>query len=254
MLIDKVFIRRASTGSREFARGSSNPLLPVIAAFVFFIGFVGFSLWFTLRAKGPQVVSQGSSAGGFPTAPALPSNPSAANPKGNSTPGFPAGPSAQPFAQPSAPTPASPRSPFSSSSPAPQSVILDASTARQLVESWLVYKKTIFSSPYDTSAIENYVVNPGPLYSDITRPGGSVDWLRSNNSSYYYIELKVLDVSDFRQFPDRAHLTVRIAEDLELRTPRGIDRSKSGRKTQSWVYELKHNQGKWLVYDYRKDI
>ncbi|MCF8140611.1 MAG: IMS domain-containing protein [Cyanobium usitatum Tobar12.5m-G36] len=128
------------------------------------------------------------------------------------------------------------------------------STARQLVESWLVYKKTIFSTPYDISAIENFVVNPGPLYSDITRPGGSVDWLRSNNSSYYYRELKVLDVSDFRQFPDRAHLTVRIVEDLELRTPRGIDRSKSGRKTQSWVYELKLNQYKWLVYDYRKDI
>ena len=250
MLIDKVLVRRASTRSCDFARGSSSPLLPVIAAFVFFIGFVGISLWFTLRAKGPQVVSQGSNAGGFPTAPALPSNPSAANPNGNSTPGFPAGPSAQP----SAPTPASPRSPFSSSSPAPQSVTLDVSTARQLVESWLVYKKTIFSTPYDISAIENFVVNPGPLYSDITRPGGSVDWLRSNNSSYYYRELKVVDVSDFRQFPDRAHLTVRIVEDLELRTPRGIYRSKSCRKTQSWVYELKLNQYKWLVYDYRKDI
>ena len=46
----------------------------------------------------------------------------------------------------------------------------------------------------------------------------------------------------------------RIVEDLELRTPRGIDPSKSGRKTQSWVYELKLNQYKWLVYDYRKDI
>ena len=101
MLIDKVLVRRASTSSCDFARGSSSPLLPVIAAFVFFIGFVGISLWFTLRAKGPQVVSQGSNAGGFPTAPALPSNPSAANPNGNSTPGFPAGPSAQH----SAPTP-----------------------------------------------------------------------------------------------------------------------------------------------------
>ena len=250
MSIEKVLLRQASTRSRESARGSSNPLLPVIAAFVFFIAFVGVSLWFTLRTRGPQVISQGSSVGGFPTAPALPSNPSAANPNGNSAPGFPAGPSAQS----SAPAPASPRSPFSSSSPAPQSANLDATSARQLVESWLAYKKTIFSSPYDISAIENYVVNPGPLYSDITRPGGSVDWLRSNNSSYYYKELKVLDVADFRQFPDRAHLTVRIVEDLELRTPRGVDRSKSGRKTQSWVYELKFNQGKWLVYDYRKDI
>jgi hypothetical protein len=97
-------------------------------------------------------------------------------------------------------------------------------------------------------------VNPGPLYSDIAKVGGSVDWLRSNKSSYIYNDLKILDVSDFRQFPDRAHLTVRVLEDLELRTPRGVDRSKSGRKTQSWVYELKLHNGRWLVYDYRKDV
>ena len=250
MLIEKVLLKQASSSGRVFERGSSNPLLPVLAAFVFFIAFVGVSLWFTLRAKGPQLGPQGSSVGGFPAAPALPSNTAPAIPNANSAPGFPGGP----FAHSSAPPPASARSPFSSSAPPPQSANLDASTARQLVESWLAYKKTIFSSPYDISAIENHVVNPGPLYSDITRPGGSVDWLRSNNSSYYYKELKILDVADFRQFPDRAHLTVRIFEDLELRTPRGTDRSKSGQKTQSWVYELKFNLGKWLVYDYRKDI
>lgn len=250
MSIEKVLLHQASTRFHESTRGASNPLLPVVAAFVFFIAFVGVSLWFTLRARDPQVLSQVPSVGGFPTSPALPSNPPVANPNVNSSPGFPAAPSAQP----SVPTPATPQSPFLSSSPTSQSANLDASTARQLVESWLAYKKSIFSPPYDISAIGNYVVNPGPLYSDITRPGGSVDWLRSNNSSYYYKELRVLDVADFRQFPDRAHLTVRIVEDLELRTPRGIDRSKSGRKTQSWVYELKFNQGKWLVYDYRKDI
>lgn len=219
--------------------------MPVIAAFVFFIAFVAFSLWFTLRGRGPHILSQPSSVGGFPTAPGHPSNSSHAHPNGNSAPGFSVGPSAS--------SSASPRSPFLSPSPAPQSANLDATTARQLVESWLAYKKIIFSLPYDTSHIENYVINPGPLYSDITGPSGSVDWLRSNNFSYYYKELKILEVADFRQFPDRAHLTVRIVEDLELRTPLGIDHSKSGRKTQSWVYELKFDQGKWLVYDYRKD-
>jgi len=246
VLIEKLLLRQVSARSSESARGSSNALLPVIAAFVFFIAFVAFSLWFSLRGRGPQVLSQRSSIGGFPTAPAHSSNPSPSSPNGNSAPGFPVGPSAQ--------SSASSHSPFSSPSPAPQSANLDSTTARHLVESWLAYKKTIFSSPYDISDIENYVVNPGPLYSDITGPGGSVDWLRSNNFSYYFNELKILEVSDFRQFPDRAHLSVRIVEDLELRTPLGIDRSKSGRKTQSWVYELKFNQGKWLVYDYRKDI
>lgn len=247
--MDKVLLRPASTSPRQCARGSSTPLLPVLAAFVFFVVLAAVSLWLTMRSRGPQVVSQASSLGGFPTAPALPTNPSSANTNVNSGPGFPTGPSVQT----PGPSHAAPGSPFSSS-PAPPSSNLDATSARQLVESWLAYKKTIFSSPYDIKDIENHVVNPGPLYSDITRPTGSVDWLRSNNSSYYYKELKILDVADFRQFPDRAHLTVRIIEDLELRTPRGVDRAKSGRKTQSWVYELKYNQGKWLVYDYRKDI
>lgn len=245
----KVLLRPASSSSHQCTRGSTTPLLPILAAFIFFVVFAGVSLWLTMRSRGPQVVSQGSSTGGYPTAPALPSNPSSANTNTNSAPGFPSGPSVQS----PAPSPAAPGSPFSSS-PAPPSSNLDATTARQLVESWLAYKKTIFSSPYDITAIENHVVNPGPLYSDITRPGGSVDWLRSNSASYYYKELKVLNVADFRVFPDRAHLTVRILEDLELRTPRGVDRTKSGQKTQSWVYELKFNQGKWLVYDYRKDI
>ncbi|MCP9807886.1 ARC6/PARC6 family protein [Cyanobium sp. HWJ4-Hawea] len=247
---DKLLLRTASTRALNSARGSSNPLLPVLAAFAFFIAFVGLSLWFTQRAKGPQVAPQGSSAGKFPTSQALQSVPAAVNPNLNLVPGFPARQSAQA----SSPSPAPPQSPFSSSFASPQSANLDASTAYQLVESWLSYKKAVFSAPYNISSIENYLVNPGPLYSDITRSGGSIDWLRSNNFSYYYRELKILGSSDFRQFPDRAHLTVRILEDLELRTPRGIDRSKSGRKTQSWIYELKFNKGKWLIYDYRKDV
>jgi len=228
--------------------GSLNPLVPVLAAFVFFLLFVGTSLWFIARSRFAGVNQQGAISSGFPTAPPL--SGSASSPPGTVplNPGFPiAGGASSP---PASNTPSPFSSPFSSGSSGSQ---LDVASARQLVETWLQYKKTIFSSPYDTSRLDQYVVNPGPLHSDITRPRGSVDWLRSNNSSYFYKDLSILDVSDFRQFPDRAHLTVKILEDLELRTPSGVDRSKSGRKTQSWVYELKLHNGKWLVYDYRKD-
>ena len=228
--------------------GSSNPLVPVLAAFVFFLLFVGTSLWFIARSRLTGPNQQGAISSGFPTAPPL--SGSASSPPGNLplNPGFPSSGGASSPSSSNTPSPFA--SPPSSGSSASQ---LDAASARQLVESWLQYKKTIFSSPYDTSRLDQYVVNPGPLHSDITRPRGSVDWLRSSNSSYFYKDLSILDVSDFRQFPDRAHLTVKILEDLELRTPSGVDRSKSGRKTQSWVYELKLHNGKWLVYDYRKD-
>jgi hypothetical protein len=277
-------------------RGSSNPYIPIIAAFVFFVLFASLSLWLTLRPRGRQALTSNMNRSAFQSQPNAFSRPSPPYPSSNTVTGFPIGglskastlgpspfaassPNQQSVNSVSSRVPAltqsplsshlstqqssnsvpsrssaSASSPFSASQSSGQAGNLDASDARRLVEAWLAYKKTIFSSPYDVSSIENYIVNPGPLYSDITRSGGSVDWLRSNNSSYKYNELSIVNVSDFRQFPDRAHLTVRIFEDLELLTPTGIDRSKSGRKTQSWVYELKYNRGKWLVYDYRKDV
>lgn len=227
--------------------GSSNPLLPVLAAFVFFLLFVGVSLWFIARSRIAATSQQNGISSGFPTAPPISGGFNSPPSTAALSPGFPSPAGGTPPASSSSTSPFSPPSSFGSPTQ------LDAASARQLVESWLQYKKTIFSSPYDISRLDQYVVNPGPLHSDITKPRGSVDWLRSSNSSYFYRDLNILDVSDFRQFPDRAHLTVKILEDLELRTPAGVDRSKSGRKTQSWVYELKLHNGKWLVYDYRKD-
>jgi len=227
--------------------GSSNPLLPILAAFVFFLLFVALSLWFIARSRIAGTSQQNPVSSGFPTAPPISGRPNSPTSNGALSPGFPSTAGGPPQSSSSSTSPFSPRSSFGSPTQ------LDAASARHLVESWLQYKRTIFSSPYDISRLDQYVVNPGPLHSDITKPRGSVEWLRSRNSSYFYRDLNILDVFDFRQFPDRAHLTVKILEDLELRTPSGVDRSKSGRKTQSWVYELKLHNGKWLIYDYRKD-
>lgn len=243
-----IISRRSRLATKSAQLGSANPIVPVLAAFIFFLLFVAGSLWFIARSRMPATAPTVASNGTFPTAPGSNRPPGAPLPNSPLPPGFP---SQAPSNSGGSTNP----SPFVSSSPAPtQTAQLDATSARQLVEAWLSYKKTIFSSPYDLSRLSQFVVDPGPLYSDITRPGGSVDWLRSNKASYIYKELSILSVSDFRQFPDRAHLTVKVLEDLELRTPQGIDKSKSGRKSQSWIYELKLHNGKWLVYDYRKDI
>lgn len=242
------FYRRSHLACRSAHLGSANPIVPVLAAFTFFLLFVCGSLWFIARSRIPANPSTVASNGSFPTGPGSNSLPGGPLSNGPLSPGFP---SQAPSKLGGSATP----SPFGPSSPSStQTAKLDATSARQIVDAWLSYKKTIFSSPYDLSRLSQFVVDPGPLYSDITRPGGSVDWLRSNNASYIYKELGILSVSDFRQFPDRAHLTVKVLEDLELRTPQGIDKSKSGRKSQSWIYELKLHNGSWLVYDYRKDI
>ena len=96
-------------------------------------------------------------------------------------------------------------------------------------------------------------MKPGKLYEDITKPGGSIDWLKQKDFFYKYNEIEIKKVIDFKLYQDNAHLTVEVFEDLELFTPSGVDPTQSGQKTQIWVYDLKKNQsGEWRIYDYKK--
>ena len=91
------------------------------------------------------------------------------------------------------------------------------------------------------------------LYEDITKPGGSIDWLKQKDSYYKFNEAEIKRVIDFELYQDNAHLTVEVFEDLELITPSGVDPTKSGQKTHIRVYDLKKNQsGQWRIYDHRK--
>lgn len=230
-------------------RGSIRAYVPLLAAFAFFSVFIVVSAFFVVRSRS-SAVSSPAPPSGFPS-PASGTRQSSNQPTPPTiAPAFPSNQSASPGVA----TPATPASPFAPSLPGLRSRQLDAASARRVVESWLNYKKVLFSPPFDVSSLGNYVVIPGPLHSDLTSPGGSIDWLRSNRASYSYGELSIIRVGAFRQFPDRAHLSVEILEDLQLRTPNGIDASKSGRKSQAWVYELKAHNGRWLVYDYRKEL
>jgi len=220
--------------------GYSSALFPIILAFVLFGLFSLFSIWILTKSRSGTGFQQPLS------------------PPGSASP--PPPPSSSPFSSSSPKTgnqlsPPIASSPFSSaaSPSSPTSPQLDQASAQELVQSWLNYKRRLFAPPYDSTQVQSYLVNPGPLYRDITRPGGSVDWLKTNQSYYQWNQLEILAAQDFQIFPDRAHIALTILEDLQLQTPRGIDRSKSSRKKQIWVYELKLDQGKWKVYDYRKD-
>lgn len=226
--------------AKPYESGYSSALLPIILLFIVFGLFSIFSIWLLTKTRSGSGFQQSLSP------------PSLASP--------PPPPSSSPFSTASPkPTnqvpPPQPGSPFSPSAPpsSPVSTQLDQASARALVQGWLNYKRRLFAPPYDSTEVQNYLVNPGPLYRDITRPGGSVDWLKSNQSYYQWNDLQILGAQDFQIFPDRAHIALTILEDLQLQTPRGIDRSKSSKKTQTWVYELKLDQGRWKVYDYRKD-
>ncbi|MEN9496049.1 MAG: hypothetical protein RLZZ137_1089 [Cyanobacteriota bacterium] len=153
-------------------------------------------------------------------------------------------PSSAPPAQ-TAPTP----SPSGFNPPASQPASgLDEAQARSVVEQWLSVKSQIFAPPYDTNVADR-IVAEGPLWTDLTKTNGSIDWLKSNNSYYSYNSTRVNNVIRFTPSETMPSLLVSITEDSVLHSPSGSDPSVT---TNNYLYTLKQENGVWKVWDYRK--
>jgi hypothetical protein len=120
--------------------------------------------------------------------------------------------------------------------------------ARGIVERWLTVKSQIFAPPYDTNIADN-VVAEGPLWTDITKAGGSIDWLRNNNSYYTYSTIRLNNVISYSPSATMPTLVVSVTEDSTLHSPAG---SKPSSSTRNWIYTLKEEGGAWKIWDYRK--
>jgi len=127
-------------------------------------------------------------------------------------------------------------------------ISLNAEQARAIVEEWLAVKKLIFAPPFDQSVADR-VVASGPLWTDLTKTNGSIEWLKKNNSYYSYSKISVDQVISFTPSSDMPVITVQVTEDSTLHSPKGNDRSTATRK---WVYTLKKESGRWKVWDYSK--
>ncbi len=222
--------------------GNTNAIVPLVLAFGFFGLFLIISLWFLFKNKDNSTVpSQQPPASINP--PSQSGNPFQQQAP-NHLPPQPTPPSNSPFGQ----TPPK-SSPFAT--PNPQT--LTEEQAKRLVSGWLNFKTKLYADPFDSSRLDQYIIKPGKLYEDITKPGGSIDWLQQKSSYYKFNVVEIKKVIEFKLYQDNAHLTVEVLEDLELITPSGVDPTQSGQKTQIWVYDLKKNQsGEWRIYDYRK--
>ena len=222
--------------------GNTNAVVPLVLAFGFFGLFLIISLWFLIKNKDNSTAA--------PQQPAASTNPpsQSANPFQQQAPNQVAPQQTPPSTSPFGKTPPK-ASPFTT----PNHQALTEEQAENLVNGWLNFKTKLYADPFDTSRLNEYIIQPGKLYDDITKPGGSIDWLKQKKSYYKFKEIKIKNVIDFKLFQDNAHLTVEVLEDLELITPSGVDPTQSGRKTQIWVYDLKKNQSdEWRIYDYRK--
>jgi len=153
----------------------------------------------------------------------------------------------QPSSQPLVPQPLSKPLPGPSSAP-PLPSGLNELQARAIVEEWLSVKPQIFASPFNTD-LADQVVAAGPLWTDLTKTDGSIEWLKKNNSYYSYTSIKIDEVTRFLPSPSMPSIVVSVSENSVLHSPRG---NKASSTTNNWLYTLKEEGGRWKIWDYRK--
>jgi hypothetical protein len=132
--------------------------------------------------------------------------------------------------------------------PAPLPSGLNELQARKVVEEWLSVKHQIFASPFNTQ-LADQVVAEGPLWTDLTKADGSIDWLKKNNSYYSYDSILINGVSRFVPSPSMPSIVVSITENSTLHSPGD---NKDSSTTDNWIYTLKNEGGRWKIWDYRK--
>ena len=121
--------------------------------------------------------------------------------------------------------------------------------ARSIVEKWLSLKSQIFAPPYDTK-IADTVVAEGPLWTDLIKPDGSIEWLKSNNSYYSYTSIRVNSVISYTPSDTMPSIVVSVTENSILHSSAGSEPSLS---TNNWNYTLRKENGDWKIWDYRKE-
>lgn len=125
---------------------------------------------------------------------------------------------------------------------------LSEQQALTIVEQWLGVKSQVFAPPFNTS-VASQLIADGPLWTDLTKPGGSIQWLKNNNSYYTYNTIRVNRVVRYLSRADMPSILVSITESSVLHSPNG---SKASTNTNAWLYTLKEEEGRWKIWDYRK--
>lgn len=138
--------------------------------------------------------------------------------------------------------------PPSSPTPSTPTYGLSEAEARGVVEKWLTVKSQIFAPPFNTELADE-VVASGPLWADLVKPDGSIDWLKQNDSYYTYSLIRVNRVYRYLPSSTTPSIVVSVTEESVLHSPKGSTPSSS---TRDWVYTLKNEGGSWKIWDYRK--
>ena len=125
---------------------------------------------------------------------------------------------------------------------------LSEQQARSVVEQWLTVKSQIFAPPFNTD-LADQVVASGPLWTDLTKDNGSINWLKKEDSYYTYDVIRVNRVLRYLPSETMPSIVVSVTENSVLHSPNGNEKSSS---TNNWIYTLQEENGRWKIWDYRK--
>lgn len=138
----------------------------------------------------------------------------------------------------------------SSNSSSDTSTTITETQAVNLISNWFKAKEKIFAPPFDRQLAAE--LTTGVLYYDITKPGGSIDWLRSENAFYRFGVRKVEPTGLFAANGSQATIEVVVTEELSLYVNGKQDNTQSGFNTRRVRYSLKFANNKWKIEDYKK--
>ena len=121
--------------------------------------------------------------------------------------------------------------------------------AVNLIQQWLQAKQRLFAPPYDREIASK--LTTGKLYQDLTRSGGSINWLEKNNSYYEY---GIQSVKDIKRFTSDNNSFIIVASIIESSTffNAQVGSKKvtpAGRSTIR--YEFVKVNSSWLLKDYQ---
>lgn len=130
---------------------------------------------------------------------------------------------------------------------APQSI--NQEQAINLVNAWLEGKQVMMAPPYSYQTAD--MLTTGILLNDITKPGGSIDWLRNNNARYQFGVQRTEGVERFAANGQNATIELWVTEDRTLYINGRVDQSQSDFRTRLITYDLRLIDGRWKIADYR---
>jgi hypothetical protein len=121
--------------------------------------------------------------------------------------------------------------------------------AINLINQWFRAKREIFASPFNRELVAKFATDI--LYSDITKPNGSIDWLIANNAYYKFGVQQVESAGKFASSSDSATIEVNVTEELTLYVNGRIDNTQTGFDTSRFRYSLRFVDGSWKIADYK---